>query len=104
MDAGLVAAVVGVAGEDGEGAVDLLGGDGAGELVGEGHAAEGEGAGGFGAGDGGPAVGGADAEEDALGAFVAEAGEVLRELGGGGEASVGKMVASAGSRRETRLM
>src|SRR5271167_3441062 len=34
LGSGLVAGVVGVAGEDGEGAVDLLGENGAGELVG----------------------------------------------------------------------
>jgi hypothetical protein len=37
-----VAGVVGVAGEDGEGAVELLGEDDAGERVGQGDGAEGE--------------------------------------------------------------
>ena len=79
----LVAGVVGVVGEDGEGAVDLLGGDGAGEFVGEGHAAERDGAVGAGEGGGGPAVGGADGEEDALGAVVAKPGDERGELFGG---------------------
>ena len=78
-----MAGVVGVAGEDGEGAVDLFGEDGAGELVGEGDGAEGEDEGGAGAGGGGPAVGGADGEDDGLGAGVAQAAEVGGEVFGG---------------------
>jgi hypothetical protein len=78
-----------VAGEDGEGAVDLLGEDGAGELVGQGDGAEGEDEVGAGAGGGGPAVGGADGEDEGLGAGVAEAAEV------GGEVFAGELLAAA---------
>jgi len=78
-----VAGVVGVAGEDGEGAVDLFGEDGAGEFVGQGDGAEGEDKAGAGAGGGGPSVRGADGEDDGLGAGVAEAAEVSGEFFGG---------------------
>jgi hypothetical protein len=79
-----VAGVVGVAGEDGEGSVDLFGENGAGEFVGKGDGAEREDESGAGAGGGGPAVGGADGEDDGLSAGVAEAAEVGGE-GFGGE-------------------
>lgn len=66
-----VARVVGMAGEDCAGAVDLFGEDQAGESVGEGERAEGE-------KDlcareccGGPAAGGTDGKDDVLDAFVA---------------------------------
>jgi hypothetical protein len=84
-----VAGVVGVAGADGEGAVDLLGEDDGGEFVGEGDAAEGEGA--FGAFERGrgPAVGRADGEEGVLGSGVLEGAE------DGGEFGRGDLLASA---------
>jgi len=69
-----------VAGEDGEGAVDLLGEDEAGEVVGQGDEAEGEQEVGAGAGQRGPAVGRADGEDDALRAGIAEADEVFGEV------------------------
>ena len=78
-----MAGVVGVAGEDGECAVELLGEDGSGEFVGQGDRAEGEQEIGAGAGRGGPSVGGADGEDDGLGAGVAEAAEVGGEVLGG---------------------
>jgi hypothetical protein len=70
-------------GEDGKGAVGLLGEDEAGELVGEGDATEGEEEVGAGVGLFAPAVGGPDGEEEALGALVAMAGERLGEVFGG---------------------
>jgi hypothetical protein len=79
----LVAGVVGVAREDGSGAVDLLGEDDAGELVGEGDEAEREEEVGTVAGCGGPAVGGTDGEDQALCAIVAETAESGGEFFGG---------------------
>ena len=81
--------VVGVAGEDGGGAVDLLGENDAGELVGEGDASEGEEELRLLAGGGGPAVGGTDGEDETLGAVVAETAEA------GGELLGGELVATA---------
>ena len=84
-----VAAVVGVVGEDGEGAVELLGEDYPGEFVGECHGAQGEqqsfsGIGcGCGAGLRRPAVGGTDGEDEILGSLVAEAADPLGEVFGG---------------------
>jgi hypothetical protein len=80
---GLVTGVVGVAGEDGEGAVELLGEDDAGQLVGQGDESEREEEVGPGAGGGGPAVGWTDGEDEALGAVVAEAAEASGEVLGG---------------------
>ena len=65
-----------MAGEDGEGAVELFGKDDAGEVVGEGDGAEGEKQAGSGASGGGPSVGGADGEDDGLCSGIAEAAEV----------------------------
>ena len=78
-----VGGVVGVAGEDGEGAVDLLGEDGAGEFMGQSDVAEREDEAGAGACSGGPAVGGTDGEDKGLCARVAEAAEVGGEFFGG---------------------
>jgi hypothetical protein len=78
-----VAGVVRVAGEDGEGAVDLFGENGACEFVGQGDSAEGEYEAGAGAGGGSPAIVGADGEDERLGAGVAEAAEVGGEFFGG---------------------
>ena len=78
-----------MAGEDGEGAVDLLGEDGAGELMGQGDGAEGKGEAGAGEGGLGPAVGGTDGEDDGLRAGVAEAAEA------GGEVWAGELAAAA---------
>lgn len=75
--------MVGVSGEDGGGAVELLGEDDAGELVGEGEAAEGEEEVGALVGGGGPAVGGTDGEDEALGSVVAEAADAGSEVLGG---------------------
>ena len=72
--------MVGVAGEDGEGTVDLLGEDDASELVRQGDGAEREGEGGAGVGGGGPAVVGADGKHHGLRAGVAEAAEVGSEV------------------------
>jgi hypothetical protein len=85
----LVAGVVGVAGEDGEGAVELLGEDYAGEFVGQGDESEREEEVGSGAGVGGPAVGGADGEDEALGALVAKTADA------GGEGLGGKLLAAS---------
>lgn len=78
-----------MAGEDGEGAVKLLGEDGAGELMGQGDGTEGEDKASAGAGGGRPAVGGTDGEDDGLRAGVAEAAEV------GGEVFAGELLAAA---------
>ena len=74
-----MAGVVGVVGEDGKGAVDLLGEDGAGEFVGQSDEAEREDEAGACACGGRPAVVGADGEKERLGAGVAEAAEVFCE-------------------------
>lgn len=79
-----VAGVVGVVGEDGGGAVELLGDDEAGEGVCEGQGAEGEQELGAWAGGGGPTVCRADGEEDVLDAVVA-AGDEPGGEGFGGE-------------------
>ena len=75
-----MAGVVWVAGEDGEGAVDLLGEDGAGELVRQGDAAEREEQVRAAAGLGRPAVRRTDGEEDGLRAGVSEPAEVLHSF------------------------
>jgi hypothetical protein len=75
-----MAGVVGVAGEDGEGTVDLLGEDDASEFMRQGNVAEREDEAGAGASGGGPAVVGADGEHDGLRAGVAEAAEVGGEV------------------------
>jgi hypothetical protein len=75
----LVAGVVGVIREDGEGAVDLFGENGAGELMGKRDLAEGENKGCAGSRGHGPSVGGADGEDEGLRAGVAEAADVLGE-------------------------
>ena len=85
----LVAGVVGVAGADGQGSVNLFGGDYGGELVGEGDAAEGEGAVGSGEGSGRPTVGGTDGKDKVLGAGVLESAQ------GGGEIFGGELLAAA---------
>jgi hypothetical protein len=77
-----MAGVVGVAGEDGEGSVELLGEDYAGEFVGQGDESEREEEVGAGSSVGGPAVGGADGEDEALGAFVAETADAGGEVFG----------------------
>jgi hypothetical protein len=80
--------VVGVVGEDGEGAVELFDEDDAGELMGEGHGAKGEeqiarlrseGA----SGALRPAVGGADGEDQVLSALIAAAFDPPGEFLGG---------------------
>jgi len=68
-----------VAGEDGEGTVDLFAEYDAGEFVGEGHGAEGKPLRGAFAGVFRPAVGGTDGEDDELAALVALAAEPLGE-------------------------
>ena len=77
-----MAGVVGVSGEDGEGAVELLGEHDAGQLVGKGHGAEGEQQVGALACFRRPSVCGADGEVEMLRAAVALApkprGELLR--------------------------
>ncbi len=78
-----MAGVVGVAGEDGEGPIELLGEDYAGELVGQGDESEREEEVGASAGGRGPAVGGTDGEDEALGTVVAEAAEASGEVFGG---------------------
>ena len=83
-----------MAGEDGEGAVDLLGQDGTGEFMGQGDVAEGEDKAGACACGGGPAVGGTDGEDDGLRAGVAEAAEV------GGEVVGGELLATAVEKNE----
>ena len=75
-----MAGVVGVSGEDGECAIELLGEHDAGELVGKGHGAEGEQEGGALAGCGRPAIGGADGEVEMLDARVALVAEPCGEL------------------------
>jgi hypothetical protein len=80
---GSVAGVVGMAGEDGEGAVDLLGQDDACELVGEGDAAEGEQELGTSASYIRPAVGGPDGEDETLRPGVAKMANGLSNLFGG---------------------
>ena len=92
----LVAGVVGVVGEDGEGAVDLLGEDDASQFVGQRDVAEGEDEAGAGAGGCGPTVGGADGEEEGLRAGVAQAAEV------GGEFFAGELLAAAVEQDEDR--
>lgn len=72
-----------MAGEDGEGAVDLLGQDDACQLVGEGDAAEGEQKVGASASHVGPSVGGADGEDEMLRPGVAKMADGLGELFGG---------------------
>jgi hypothetical protein len=74
-----MAGVVGVAGEDGEGAVKLLGEDGAGQFMRQGDGAEREDEAGAQAGGVSPAVVGADSENDGLGAGVAQPAEVFGE-------------------------
>lgn len=78
-----MAGVVGVTGEDGEGAVDLFGEDGAGEFVGQGDEAEREDKAGVAAGGVGPSVVGPDGEDYRLRAGVAETAEVSGEVLGG---------------------
>ena len=72
-----------MSGEDGEGAVELLGEDYAGELMREGDWAEREDEVGAGAGCGGPSVGRTDGEDEALRAGVAKAAKVGGEFLGG---------------------
>jgi len=72
-----------VAGEDSEGAVDLLSENGARKFMGQGDQAERQDEGGAGAGGGGPAVVGANGEDDGLGTGVAEAAELGGEVLGG---------------------
>ena len=72
-----------MAGEDGEGAVDLLGEDGAGHFMGQGDIAEGQDKSGASACGGRPAVGGADGKDEGLRTGVAEAAEVSGEVAGG---------------------
>jgi len=78
-----------VAGEDGEGAVDLFGEDDLRELMRQGDAAEGEEEVGAGAGGVGPTVGRADGEDEALGSGVAVPPD------GSGELFRGELLASA---------
>ena len=78
-----------VAGEDGEGAVELLGKDDTGEFVGQGDESEREEEVGAGAGVGGPAVRRADGEDEPLGAVVAETADA------GGEGLGGELLAAA---------
>jgi hypothetical protein len=78
-----VAGVVGMSGEDGEGAVELLGEHDAGEFVREGHETEGEGEGGVAERFLRPAVGGADGEVEMLDAGVAFPADPGGELLGG---------------------
>ena len=85
-----------MAGEDGEGAVDLLGEDGAGELMGQGDGAEGESEAGAGVRGGRPAVGGTDGEDEGLRAGVAETAEVS------GEGFRGELLAAAVEQDEDR--
>lgn len=72
-----------MAGEDSEGAVDLLSQDDARELVGEGDAAEGEQELGTPACHIGPSVGGADGEDEPLRPRVAKLADGLCDLFGG---------------------
>ena len=69
-----------MAGEDGEGAVDLLGEDEAGEVVGQGDEAEGEQEVGAGAGQRGPAVSGTDGKDEVLRGGVAVAADECSEV------------------------
>ena len=69
-----------MAGEDGEGAVELLGENDAGELVRQGDGAEGEQEIGAGAGLAGPTVGGTDGEDEIPRGGVAVAAEKRGEV------------------------
>jgi hypothetical protein len=89
-----VSAVVGVAGPDGEGAVDLLSGDGGGEFMGQRDAAEGDGAVGAGQRGGGPAVRRTDGEDQLLGA------RILQGTDGGGELRRADLLAPAVRQQE----
>ena len=84
-----VAGVVGVTGEDGEGAVDLFGEDGAGHFMRQGDVAERQDEAGACACGWGPAVGGTDGEDEGLCAGVAKAAEV------GGDVIGGKLLSAA---------
>jgi hypothetical protein len=79
----LVSGVVGVAGQDGEGSVDLLGQYDAGKLVRQGHAAEGKEKISALACGRGPPVGGTDGEHKPLSTLIADASDVRSELLGG---------------------
>jgi hypothetical protein len=79
----LVPGVVGVAGQDGEGAVDLLGQYDAGKLVRQGHAAKGKEKIGALACGRRPSAGGTDGEHKPLNALIANASDVRSELLGG---------------------
>jgi hypothetical protein len=78
-----VSGVVGMPGQDGQGAVDLFGQYNAGELVRQGHAAEGKEKVGALACGRGPSVGGTDGKYEALGALIANPPDVCGELLGG---------------------
>lgn len=81
-EAHLVTGVVGMAGEDRQGAVDLLGEYDAGKLMRQGQTAKGQKKVGALTCHGGPSIGGTDSEHEALSALIADApnlrGELLR--------------------------
>ena len=77
-----MAGVVGVAGEDGHGAIELLGEDEPGEGVRKRHGAEGKEEVGAGESGGRPSAGGADGEGDGALAGVAQDAEAVRKVEG----------------------
>ena len=72
--------MVGMAGEDGQGAVDLLGGDDSGELVRQRNTTEGDGKIGSLEGNSRPAIRGADGEDQGLDASIAKAPYIFGEF------------------------
>src|ERR1700735_3937058 len=79
----LVAGVIGMSGDDGQGAVDLFGEDDAGELMRQRHRPEGEKQVSAGAGGNGPSVRGTDGEHEILGAGVAKTADLGGKILGG---------------------